>query len=365
MIRGFAVLLCLLLVAVSTTTEKGLETVPIDGNAGSEGVKDASTINQSNGQDKAVQEEKVEKFDEEILEIGNDAKPVTVQENITTTQFTTTTTVAPKTGVEASIDGVETLEPGDEGEQLRQPSEKELAELSDKVMERKDGAPKNVQGSEEPFKPVEEEGLRGSEEPTTDEPTKPAEGEEFKGTEEPLKPAEEEVFRGSEEPTTDEPLKATEEEGLRGSEEPTTEDHPVEEEEEAEKEPKKDPVADGSVSLEDKDLVAKRKAAEWEDRWNLIQFLIMLTPNEEEEVSWWQIISESVKCSLRGCQTYSHWKIYPVYLPRITRHRRHADGQFEVEQAAKKPCPCQNLEAYFEKLYESMGKEQKKNTTQQ
>ncbi|CAV31766.1 uncharacterized protein CELE_C34C6.7 [Caenorhabditis elegans] len=108
----------------------------------------------------------------------------------------------------------------------------------------------------------------------------------------------------------------------------------------------------------------KERVEEEEDRisWDLIHFLLLLSPYEEGEVTWWTIVLEAVKCSLRSCHnSSSHWHDRSVYLPRITRHRRQDSDYLPgaLSPTTPKPCLCNNLETYFEKLYESVGKKKK------
>lgn len=101
--------------------------------------------------------------------------------------------------------------------------------------------------------------------------------------------------------------------------------------------------------------------------WDLVHFLLLLSPYDEDEVTWWTLVLEAVKCSLRNCPNHtSHWHDRHVELPRITRHRRQ-DSEFspdDIIPTTPKPCACSNLEGYFEKLYESIEKfRDKKNST--
>lgn len=148
----------------------------------------------------------------------------------------------------------------DDGEQLRQPSETELAELSEKLREKEDSK-KTESETEKPMEEKEEEAVNVKNEVddlVTKEPKKieveTAKKEERKDT----------VVDDKKEATISDVI----------------EEHEFIETEPKEEEPKMEViVADNEV-----DKIS----------WDLVQFMLMLLPSDKE-VSWWTIIVESVK----------------------------------------------------------------------
>ncbi|CAL2031700.1 unnamed protein product [Caenorhabditis brenneri] len=113
------------------------------------------------------------------------------------------------------------------------------------------------------------------------------------------------------------------------------------------------------------EFIEEEEEDEEEDwiKWDLVHFLLLLSPYDKDEVTWWTIIFEAVKCSLRSCpHAKPHWHRKKMELPRVNRHRRE-DSEFDpgaAVQTTPKPCACQNLENYFEKFYESIGDKRKR-----
>ncbi|PIC44663.1 hypothetical protein B9Z55_004958 [Caenorhabditis nigoni] len=109
----------------------------------------------------------------------------------------------------------------------------------------------------------------------------------------------------------------------------------------------------------------KEDDADWIS-WDLIHFLLLLSPYEEDVITWWNIVLEAVKCSLRNCSnSMSVVHHRSVELPRITRHRRQ-DSEFDPHETPKttpKPCACKDFEAHFEKLYESIRDSRRQNSS--
>ncbi|CAP30323.2 Protein CBG11110 [Caenorhabditis briggsae] len=93
-------------------------------------------------------------------------------------------------------------------------------------------------------------------------------------------------------------------------------------------------ILDGEAR-EDMDFGEADKLREDDDdwiSWDLIHFLLLLSPYEEDVITWWNIVLEAVKCSLRSCSSsMSVVHHRSVELPRITRHRRQ-DSEFDPHE---------------------------------
>ncbi|EFO99335.1 hypothetical protein CRE_15757 [Caenorhabditis remanei] len=303
---------------------------------------------------------KGEKLEEEIEKIGKDMQPETVttkqtpekvketaepkineemdlkknlenltinktEETSTTTTTTTTTTEIPVVTTQETVADGEGLEHDEQGEV--EDSDNDLTELEEK--DRKTPT-EDVEASEATTTEPNQETSEASETPKSTEksPDGPIKTKQFKNQE----PAKEESLKLSE--VSDGMLIKTEENKVETdiavvTDEPTTEE-------------------------ENDKWIA----------WDLIHFLLLLSPYDEDEITWWTIIYEAVKCSLRNCpNVHSHWYQRPVYLPRISRHRRQ-DSDFSPDDIpptkSSQPCPCRDIEGYFEKLYASINEELKK-----
>uniref|UniRef100_A0A8R1DK22 Uncharacterized protein n=1 Tax=Caenorhabditis japonica TaxID=281687 RepID=A0A8R1DK22_CAEJA len=287
--------------------------------------------------DTVVVQENVELKINDAIEMKNKLENFTVAKfRISTTESSKSVSVA-----EPSIDGVDGLEAGEE--QARQTNENELAELSEKFKEKIDPTGgvtenkttivevKNLEPSQ-----VQEE----SEEEEEDEGKTEIEVNDFV----------------QESPNS--PTKAPNEHEIL---------EPTQKSQFSEEFPRTSSIIIGEPVKEKQEAFEKLKKEQENSKltWELLEFLFMLAPADEEEVTWWAVVLEAVKCSLRNCpNSGAYWLHRPVYLPRITRHRRQDidfDPTANTENSKKeKPCPCKNLEMYLEKLYERTNRKNEK-----